>query len=218
VLSEFGHIFAPRPDVAIGEMLRVAEAQLGQLHFPRGRRNILAGQNVCADDELPAAAEPSQRRPPALWGDPNIVRQAARFRCERHSFRSRNHVLFQRSAPAITASALKKAQGLWCGSWQRCRVTTPASWNAFAGSTMRLVGEYFEGNLVRQDYLINACYKGLDESVKESFFIEYQSAQRSSEVPASAATSTSANPMQCIGSESDQNSWIGIMNSGPEQL
>jgi len=75
VLSQFGHIFAPRPQVALSEMLRVLKVG-GRLafsswppeHFPGRMFTFLA-------DYSPAPAGTAPPAPPALWGDPNVVRE-----------------------------------------------------------------------------------------------------------------------------------------------
>jgi SAM-dependent methyltransferase len=76
VLSQFGHIFAPRPAVAVREMLRVlkkggtiAFSTWPPEHFT-GRMFAFVGRHAPPPPpgtELPA--------PPPLWGDPNVVRE-----------------------------------------------------------------------------------------------------------------------------------------------
>lgn len=72
VLSQFGHMFAPRPLVAITEMLRVLKPQ-GRIAFTTwppelftGRMFALVGQFL----PLPEGASP-----PPLWGEPTVVRE-----------------------------------------------------------------------------------------------------------------------------------------------
>src|SRR5713226_2401032 len=72
VLSQFGHMFAPRPEVAVAEMLRVlkhggtiAFSTWPPEHFV-GRMFALIGKHL---------PPPPGVSPPPQWGDPNIVRQ-----------------------------------------------------------------------------------------------------------------------------------------------
>jgi SAM-dependent methyltransferase len=75
VLSQFGHIFAPRPQVALSEMLRVLKVG-GRLafsswppeHFPGRMFTFMADYSP-----PPRGTEPPA--PPASWGDPEIVRE-----------------------------------------------------------------------------------------------------------------------------------------------
>ncbi len=84
VLSQFGHMFAPRPEVATAEMLRVLkpggriafstwppEHGMGQLFALLGRYQQLL------QPPAPGAPPPGAPAPaaPARWGDPAVVRE-----------------------------------------------------------------------------------------------------------------------------------------------
>jgi len=72
VLSQFGHIFAPRPDVAAAEMLRVLKPG-GTIAFSTWPPEFFSGRLFALTaNYLPP---PQGVAPPALWGDSNIVRQ-----------------------------------------------------------------------------------------------------------------------------------------------
>lgn len=72
VLSQFGHIFAPRPDVAIAEMLRVLKRG-GVIAFASWPPEQLVGRLFALNSKyvppLNGLAKPSQ------WGDVSIVQQ-----------------------------------------------------------------------------------------------------------------------------------------------
>lgn len=76
VLSQFGHMFAPRPEVAVSEMLRVLKPG-GRIAFNTwppdhftGRMFALLGTYM----PKPPAGAPVPA-PPPMWGDPNVVRE-----------------------------------------------------------------------------------------------------------------------------------------------
>ena len=76
VLSQFGHMFAPRPAVAVREMLRVLKRG-GRIAFSTwppehviGRMFLLVARNL---PPPPPGTEPPA--PPPLWGDPNVIRE-----------------------------------------------------------------------------------------------------------------------------------------------
>ena len=73
VLSEFGHIFAPRPEVAIGEMLRVLKPG-GTIAFSTWPPELFVGRMFALTASYLPPPPPGVA-PPPLWGDPNIVRQ-----------------------------------------------------------------------------------------------------------------------------------------------
>lgn len=72
VLSQFGHMFAPRPDVAIAEMLRVLKPG-GTIAFSTWPPEHFVGQMFALiGKHMPP---PPGVAPPPQWGNPNIIRQ-----------------------------------------------------------------------------------------------------------------------------------------------
>src|SRR5947209_15677534 len=73
VLSQFGHMFAPRPDVAIAQMLRVLKPG-GTIAFATWPPELLIGASFTLVGEYMPPPPPGVS-PPPQWGDPNIVRE-----------------------------------------------------------------------------------------------------------------------------------------------
>jgi len=121
--------------VAIGEMLRVLKSS-GTIAFSTWPPEHFAGRMFCADDGLPAAAERRSGASGAV-GRSAILSGSGLGSDVKDIHFDRATMFIPALSPSHHRISVKKAQGLWCGSWQRCRVTTPPSWNAFAGSTMR---------------------------------------------------------------------------------
>lgn len=72
VLSQFGHMFAPRAEVAIAEMLRVLKPG-GTIAFSTWPPEHFVGQMFAlVGKHVPP---PPGVSPPPQWGDPNLVRQ-----------------------------------------------------------------------------------------------------------------------------------------------
>src|SRR5437899_7289663 len=77
VLSQFAHIFAPRPEVAIKEMLRVLKRG-GVLAFHTWPPELLFGRVFAVISRyMPPAPDPKPA-PPGQWGDPTLVLQRLR--------------------------------------------------------------------------------------------------------------------------------------------
>src|SRR5436190_6370933 len=72
VLSQFGHMFAPRPDVATKEMLRVLKPG-GRIVFATWPPEMFPG--VCAALGAKYVPPPAGVPSPMLWGDPTVVRE-----------------------------------------------------------------------------------------------------------------------------------------------
>ncbi|MGH7737350.1 MAG: class I SAM-dependent methyltransferase [Candidatus Tyrphobacter sp.] len=71
VLSQFGHIFAPRPDVALSEMLRVLRPG-GTVAFSTWPPHTFVGRTfTLLSRYLPPP--PKGVVSPALWGEPDVV-------------------------------------------------------------------------------------------------------------------------------------------------
>ena len=73
VLSQFGHIFAPRPSLAVSEMLRVLR-QGGRIAFSTWPPELFSGK-LFAMMAAYLPPPPAGAAPPPLWGNPDIVRE-----------------------------------------------------------------------------------------------------------------------------------------------
>jgi SAM-dependent methyltransferase len=76
VLSQFGHMFAPRPAIALAEMLRVLKPG-GRIAFSTWPPELFTGALFALLGKYmppPPAGAPAPAAPPA-WGDPNVVRE-----------------------------------------------------------------------------------------------------------------------------------------------
>jgi SAM-dependent methyltransferase len=156
VLSEFGHIFAPRPDVAIGEMLRVLKSG-GTIAFSTWPPELFVGRMFALVASYLPPPAPGVA-PPPQWGDPNIVRQRLGSAVR--------DILFDRAAmlvPALTPSHHRQASEKSAGSMVRLiaalEASDPATLEKFRREYDALAGEYFEDNLLRQDYLMTRATK-----------------------------------------------------------
>lgn len=150
VLSQFGHMFAPRPDVAIAEMRRVlkpggrvAFATWPPEHFV-GQFFALVGRN--SPPPPPGAA------PPPQWGSVPIV-------TERLS-KGFEPPFFDRGVmrvPALSLRHLWEFMSASVGPLQKLAerlADDPAQLNAIRQQFIDLAEPYYDGNLVHQHYLL----------------------------------------------------------------
>jgi SAM-dependent methyltransferase len=156
VLSQFGHIFAPRPEVAIAEMLRVLKPG-GTLAFSSWPPEFLVGQTGGLATKY-APPPPAGVAPPMLWGDPKVIEQRLGSVVEK--------VQFQRCTMLVPALSLahfrtnvERAAGPVIRLIEMLSATDPARLASFRQEFDAIVAPYFKDNLVRQDYLMTAGRK-----------------------------------------------------------
>jgi ubiquinone/menaquinone biosynthesis C-methylase UbiE len=154
VLSQFGHMFAPRPEVAVKEMLRVLKPG-GRIAFATwppeqfiGRSFVLSGKYV---------PPPQGGAPPPLWGDIGTVRERLGAAVKDLFFErgimgvpslSPEHYLAFMTAklgPFIkTVGALQKE---------------PERLEQYRKEFLELIGSYLVDNVVRHEYLLTRATK-----------------------------------------------------------
>jgi len=156
VLSQFGHIFAPRPEVAIGEMLRVLKPG-GMIAFSTWPPELFVGR-VFALTASYLPPPPPGVAPPPLWGDPNVIRQRLGTAVK--------DILFDRATMTIPALSIQhqrlaaeRSGGAVVRLVSALQNSDPAKLSQFRKEYDALASEYFEDNLVRQDFLITRATK-----------------------------------------------------------
>lgn len=154
VLSQFGHMFAPRPEVATAEMLRVLKPG-GTIAFSTwppehfvGQMFALVGKHV---PPPPGAA------PPPQWGDPNVIRQRLG--------EAVTDIVFDRgimSFPALSPQHYRKGIEETLGPVVKLVATLqgePDKLAAFRAELDAFLNRYFADNMVQQHYLMTRATK-----------------------------------------------------------
>lgn len=154
ILSQFGHMFAPRPEVTIKEMLRVLKPG-GRIAFSTWSKEHFVGLMFnLVNQYVPA---PPGVPPVTNWGDPTFV-------SERVAGATKD-LCFDRSSIAVpslspqhnrdqferTAAPLIKLVGDLKGE--------PAKLSAFRSSLETLISRYIKDNVLHQHYLLSRATK-----------------------------------------------------------
>jgi SAM-dependent methyltransferase len=156
VLSQFGHIFAPRPEIAISEMLRVLKPG-GTIAFSTWPPELFTGRTFAlAASYLPPP--PPGVAPPPQWGDPNIVRQRLGTAVKDIHF-DRATMLIPALSPSHHRLASEKSSGAMVRLVAALSESDPEKLEKFRHEYDAIAAEYFEGNQMRQDYLITRATK-----------------------------------------------------------
>lgn len=154
VVSQFGHMFAPRPDVTIAEMLRVLKPG-GTIAFSTWPPEHYVGQMFALVGKF--VPPPPGAAPPPQWGDPNIVRQRLGDAV--------TDIVFDRSVmlfPALSPQHYRKGIEETLGPVVKLVAALkdePAKLAAFRAELDGFIARYFENNVVRQHYLMTRATK-----------------------------------------------------------
>ncbi len=148
VLSQFGHMYAPRPEIATKEMLRVLKPG-GTIAFATWPADQLVGRM----HELLAkyVPQPLGVQSPILWGDPNVVRERLgaavrdlvfeRGTMNWYAISPRHYRLFQENYTGPTIRLVKSLNN------------EPAKLAGWREECDALISQYFEDNIVRMEHL-----------------------------------------------------------------
>jgi SAM-dependent methyltransferase len=158
VLSQFGHMFAPRPEVAVAEMMRVLKPG-GRVAFTTwppdhftGRMFALLGKYM--PPLLSGAPSPA---PPPQWGDPNVVRERLGARVKDLVF-ERDTLVAPTLGPRYSVHALETTLGPLAKLVSVLQGDTPKLAQLRA-ELERLFAEIIHGNEQRQHFLMSRATK-----------------------------------------------------------
>jgi ubiquinone/menaquinone biosynthesis C-methylase UbiE len=159
VLSSFGHMFAPNPEIAIKEMLRVTKRDGGRIAFATWPSELINGKlfevmtkYISSSSSTSSSITPS----PMQWGNPEVVQKrlgdnTKNIHFERGLVRipllSPNHywkMMSTKSGPIIQAiQTLKDAQKI----------------ESLKKDVLQAIVPYTQDNALRLDYLITCAVK-----------------------------------------------------------
>jgi SAM-dependent methyltransferase len=158
VISQWGHMFAPRPEVAIREMLRVLKPG-GTIAFATWPPELFTGRMFAlVGRHMPPP--PSGASPPPQWGNPEIVRERLGGAV--------TDVVFDRGllrSPFLSPQHVRVFFEASVGPVQKIvqsYANEPAKLAEFRRDLDALSTLYFEPteNVLRQDYLHTRAIKG----------------------------------------------------------
>lgn len=156
VLSQFGHIFAPRPIIAIHEMLRVLKPG-GTIAFSTWPPEHYVGRSMALSARyLPPP--PEGVAPPPQWGEPTIVRERLGSMVRDLTF-DRDALLAPALSPQHARWVMERTAGPMMRVVQTLSQGDPARLEGYRREFDSLVAEYIEQNTIRQSYLLSRAIK-----------------------------------------------------------
>jgi len=157
VLSQFGHMFAPRPDVVTRELLRVLRPG-GTVAFSTWPPELFTGRFFALVGKYAVAPPPAGVSPPPQWGDPNIVRERLGGAVKDLTF-TRDAMFFQTLSPAHMRLFFEANVGPLTVLVNTLESTDPAKLAALRADFEQNASAYFADNHVRQDFLMTRAIK-----------------------------------------------------------
>jgi SAM-dependent methyltransferase len=156
VLSQFGHMFAPRPSVAIAEMLRVLRPG-GTIAFSTWPPELFTGRMFrLVSSYLPPP--PPGVAPPPQWGDQNVVRERLGSVVKDISF-ERDTMYAPALSPQHHRGMTERTAGLMVRLVETLATSDPSKLAAFRREYDTLAAEFFHENCVRQEFLMTRATK-----------------------------------------------------------
>ncbi len=156
VVSQFGHMFAPRPEIAVKEMLRVLKPG-GTIAFSTWPSEHLVGQMFAMLGKY-GPPPPAGVSPPSQWGDTNVVKE--RLGAAVKALRFARDAMFVQILSVQHHRALMEANiGPMTKLVAALEASDPAKLAALRSDFEEGISHYFENNHVRQDFLMTRATK-----------------------------------------------------------
>jgi SAM-dependent methyltransferase len=156
VVSQYGHIFAPRPETAVAEMLRVLKSG-GTIAFSTWPPQFYIGRLFTLVARYTPPAE-LKAPSPALWGDPNIVRERLGSAVRDVVFDS-DTLLVPALSPQHSRELTERTSGQVMKVEELLGEHDPARLATFRQELEQLAADFFIDNAVRQSYLLTRATK-----------------------------------------------------------
>ncbi len=157
VVSQFGHMFAPRPERAIAEMLRVLKPG-GTIAFSTWPPELYVARMFALNAKYALQPPPPGVAPPPLWGDPDVVRERLGAAVKDLVF-DRDIMRIQTLSPQHMRVWGEQAFGPTTKLVQALEANAPDKLAAYRRELEDLISLYFEDNHLRQDYLVTRATK-----------------------------------------------------------
>lgn len=156
VVSQFAHMFAPRPEVALREMLRTLKRG-GTIGFSTWPPELLVGRTMALATRYMPPPPPGMSSPIA-WGDPAVVRERLGNAVENVVF-ERDSMQVPALSPPHFRAAVERSAGPIIKMIEALSKTNPEALSEYRRQFDAIVSEYLRDNVVSQGYLMTRARK-----------------------------------------------------------
>lgn len=156
VLSQFGHIFAPRPALAIGEMLRVLKPG-GTIAFSTWPPDSLIGRMFRLIGSYMPPPPPGVS-PPVQWGEQSIVRERMGSAVRDLTF-GEGTIHAPALSPQHFRAFTERTAGPAIKVVENLSASDPAKLAVFRSEFDAIAADFFDENMTKQRFLMTRATK-----------------------------------------------------------
>lgn len=155
VMSQFGHMFAPRPELATSEMLRVLRPG-GTVAFSTWPADHFVARMFALTARY--VPPPAGAASPVLWGDPAVIRERLGDIVRDVVF-DRDMMVVNALSPQHVRHFTERTAGPVIKLVETLSASDPARLEEFRSEFDALAEQYFEMNTMRQSFLMTRAIK-----------------------------------------------------------
>ena len=155
VLSQYGHMFAPRPSVVVKELARVLKPG-GILAFSTWPKELFMGKFFKLIESF-SQPLPPEVASPVLWGDMAVIEDRLRDHFDHIEF-ARDTMFAPTMSPAHMLKLFEKNAGP-LANLVKALADDPAKLSDLRNAALVLIEKFFSNNFLRQDFLMTRCVK-----------------------------------------------------------
>ena len=155
ILSQYGHMFAPRPSVVVKELVRVLKPG-GILAFSTWPKELFMGKFFKLIESF-SQPLPPEIASPVLWGDMAVIEDRLRDHFDHIEF-ARDTMFAPTMSPAHMLKLFEKNAGP-LANLVKALADDPAKLSNLRNAALLLIEKFFSNNFLRQDFLMTRCVK-----------------------------------------------------------
>ncbi len=153
VLSQYGHMFAPRPSLVVKELARVLKPG-GILAFSTWPKELFMGKFFKLIESF-SQPLPPEVASPVLWGDMAIIEDRLKVHFDHIEF-ARDIMFAPTMSPAHMLKLFEKNAGP-LANLVKALADDPTKLSNLRNAALVLIEKFFSNNFLRQDFLMTRC-------------------------------------------------------------